>query len=130
MSLNPNSASPVLKTQIEIALDAHFPYTMDRADFTVRAVSKDDSSYFKPMNVISVDDSAKTMTVMFGGAYSGDYLIEIYHAEYRTLDPANMDFTVGARVSSISTNTVSIHGGTEITITGTNFGSEITDNPV
>jgi len=73
LSITPNSASPVLKTQIVIALDADFPHTLLKTDFTVNATSTTNSTYVRYMNVIAVDDKAKKFTVKFGGAYSGKF---------------------------------------------------------
>jgi hypothetical protein len=70
--LNPNSASPVLKTPIEITLDADFPYPLtDAKHFTVNATSVNDETYIRYLNVLSVDDTTKTIRAMFGGAYTG-----------------------------------------------------------
>lgn len=41
-----------------------------------------------------------------------------------------LNFVVGANVTSVSPQTGSKYGGTMVTIQGTNFGKEITDNPV
>jgi hypothetical protein len=41
-----------------------------------------------------------------------------------------MILDVSSKVSSVTPLVGSIHGGTMITITGTNFGTEKTDNPV
>jgi hypothetical protein len=37
LGLDPNSASPVLKTPIKIKIQEDFPYTLVRDDFTVNA---------------------------------------------------------------------------------------------
>lgn len=71
--VTPSSANPTLKTKINITLESDFPYTMDRAHFTVNATNISNPAYFRQMNVIAVDDSSKTMTCMFGGAWSGLY---------------------------------------------------------
>lgn len=74
MQLNPSSANPTLKTKINITLESNFPYTInDREHFSVNATNITNPSYFRPMNVIGVDDATKTITVMFGGAWSGLY---------------------------------------------------------
>jgi hypothetical protein len=71
-NLIPNTASPVLKTPIVIQLDLDFPYELQSgADFTVNATSVADESYIRYLNVLSVDNEAKTIRAMFGGAYSG-----------------------------------------------------------
>lgn len=75
------------------------------------------------MNVIAVDDSEKSLTVMFGGAYSGNYDIAIRHSDYGLLSTAGLVLNVGSTVTSISPLSGSIFGGTVLTITGTNFGT-------
>lgn len=55
--LNPNSASPVLKTPLVITLDPDFPYALDREEFSVNATSVTDSSYIRYLNVMSVLDT-------------------------------------------------------------------------
>lgn len=130
LQLVPPSANPTLKTKINITLEADFAYTLDKAHFTVNATNISNPSYFRQMNVIAVDDSTKTLTCMFGGAWSGLYQISIRHKEFGLLDTSGLIFTVGSNVTSYSPMTGSNLGGTLLTITGTNFGSEFTDNPV
>ena len=48
------------------------------------------------MNVIAVDDAAKTFTVMFGGAHSGRYQISIRDRWYGLVDTENLILDVGA----------------------------------
>jgi hypothetical protein len=86
--------------------------------------------YTRYLNVIGVDDAAKTLTVMFGGAYSGEFQLAIRHSQYGLVDTEGMILTVEGVVNSYSPTTGSIYGGTLLTITGQNFGNEITDNPV
>jgi hypothetical protein len=73
VALVPNTASPVLKTKINITLEASFPYTLNKADFTVNATNITNPTYFRQMNVIDVHEGTKSLMVMFGGAWSGDY---------------------------------------------------------
>ena len=84
----------------------------------------------RQMNVLAADDSTKTLTVMFGGAWSGIYSISIRHREFGLLNTKGLNFTVGSNVTDYYPKAGSIYGGTLLTITGTNFGSEFTDNPV
>lgn len=128
--VTPPSANPTLKTKINITLESDFPYTLDKNDFSVNATNISNPSYFRQMNVIAVDDSTKTLTTMFGGAWSGLYQLSIRHKAFGLLETVGITLTVGSNVTSISPNTGSIYGGTLITITGTNFGREFTDNPV
>jgi hypothetical protein len=130
LSIIPTSVSPVLKTKIEIQIDDNFPFTLAREDFSVNVTKSDDSTKMKQLNVVAVDDSTKTLTVMFGGAYSGTYLMNIRHKQFGLLATDNIVLDVSSTVTSVSTMTGSINGGTLLTIQGTNFGNEITDNPV
>ena len=82
------------------------------------------------MNVIGVDEATKTITCMFGGAWSGLYSISLRHRDYGLIDTNGILLTVGSNVTSYYPMQGSIYGGTLLTITGTNFGSEFTDNPV
>lgn len=56
--LEPNSASPVLKTPIVITLDPNFPYDLNAADFSVNATSVDENNQtpIRYLNVLSVED--------------------------------------------------------------------------
>jgi len=129
-SITPNNASPVLKTQLTIQLQSDFAYTLAREDFTVNMTDSTNSSIVKRLNVVAVDDTAKTLAVMFGGAVSGQYNVAIRHTIDGLIDGSTIPFTVGSTVTSVSPMTGSIYGGTILTITGTNFGTVKTDNPV
>jgi len=130
VTIIPDNASPVLKTLIEIKLEDTFPYALDKNDFTVNLTSKTNSTIVKRMNVVSVTESNKTLKCMFGGAESDTFGVSIRHKNNGLLETANLVFTVGSSVTSISPKSGSIRGGTMLTIHGTNFGTEITDNPV
>jgi len=54
------------------------------------------------MNVIGVNDTTKTLTVMFGGAWSGLYQMSIRHKAYGLVNTAGLTLTVGSNVTSIS----------------------------
>ena len=78
-----------------------------------------------------MDDTAKTISVVFGGAYSGTYAIKIRHSTFGLIDTEGLVLIVGSEVTSYSPNTGSIYGGTVLTIHGTNWDPEIkTNNPV
>jgi hypothetical protein len=133
VSVSPSSASPVLKTQLTIALPASFPVALQKADFTVNMTSATNATLIKYLNVIAVQDTAKTLTALFGGAPSGSYILNIRHSgpnQEGLIDTASIPFTVGATVTSVSPKISSVFGGTLLTIQGTNFGAVYTDNPV
>jgi hypothetical protein len=102
ISMNPDSANPTLKSKINITLESTFPHALVKSDFSVNATNMSNPSYFKQMNVIAVDDSTKTLTCMFGGAWSGLYQISIRHREYGRVNTTGLILTVGSNVTSIS----------------------------
>jgi hypothetical protein len=126
----PDTASPVLKTPINITLEDDFPYTLAKDEFSVNATNITNPDYYRQMNVIAVYDELKTMTVMFGGAWSGDYKIDIRHKTFGLIDTSGLTFVVGSNVTSVEPQEGSRYGGTLLTIIGTNFGTVPTDNPV
>lgn len=112
----PPSANPTLKTKINITLEADFPYTLDRNDFSVNATNVSNPAYFRQMNVIGADDSTKTITCMFGGAWSGLYQLSIRHRQFGLLETVGITLVVGSNVTNVSPDSGSIYGGTLITI--------------
>jgi hypothetical protein len=102
--LTPNSANPTLKTKINITLESDFPYTLDKNDFSVNATNISNPSYFRQMNVIGVDESTKTITTMFGGAWSGMYQISLRHRAFGLLETVGLYLTVGSNVTNVTPN--------------------------
>jgi len=100
-----------------------------REDFTVNATSETNSSYVRYMNVIDVDDANKRLVCKFGGAWSGSFNVRMRHAQFGLIK-STLLLDVSAKTTTVDKNTGSIYGGTFLTITGQNFGSEKTDNPV
>ena len=86
--------------------------------------------YKRYLNVLAVNNTANTITCMFGGAWSGLYRVHIRHKTYGMVDTADHLFNVSSTMTSLSPLTGSMYGGTLLTIQGTNFGSVFTDNPV
>ena len=84
------------------------------------------------MNVLSVDDAAKTVTCMFGGANStnGPFEIMMRHSVAGLIDSTGLILDVNTYVDSYSPKIGSIYGGQLIAITGRNFGDVFTDNPI
>lgn len=74
VKITPNSVSPVLKTEVTIELESAFPHALKREDFTVNATgTRAGKPYVRYLNVKAVDDTDKTLTCMFGGAWSGKF---------------------------------------------------------
>jgi len=121
--MTPSSVSPVLKTMVNITLASAFPYTLSKQDFTVNATNTTNTAYVRYLNVIEVNDATKTLTCMFGGAWTGQYSMSIRHAVFGLIDTSALELTVGSNVTTVSPTSGSIYGGTLVTITGTNFGT-------
>lgn len=102
LSITPESASPVLKTKITVALSEDWTHTLTRESLSMNATSVTNSSYIRQMNVIEVDNAARTFVVMFGGAESGQFYLNIRHSEYGLIDTDDIIFEVGAQVTSYS----------------------------
>lgn len=102
LSITPESASPVLKTKITVALSEDWTHTLTRESLSMNATSVTNSSYIRQMNVIEVDDAARTFVVMFGGAESGQFHLNIRHSEYGLIDTDDIILEVGAQVTSYS----------------------------
>lgn len=91
--------------------------------------SINNSSYIRYLNVISVDDTAKSFVAMFGGAYSGQFNVHIRHSAIGLIE-TGLVLDVNSNITSYTPMTGSVYGGTLLTITGSNFGNVSTDNPV
>jgi hypothetical protein len=120
----------VLKSNVTIQLPLDFPYTLAKEDFSVNATNITNPDYIRYMNVIDVDDDAKTITTKFGGAESGQYRVMVRHSATGIIESDGLTLDVNAYVTSYSPMKGSIYGGTLLTINGQNFGDEYTDNPV
>jgi hypothetical protein len=89
-----------------------------------------DENYIRYLNVLSVDDSTKTLRAKFGGARTGMFQMSIRHKFYGLVDTDGMILDVSSKVTNVSPLEGSIYGGNILTITGSNFGTQKTDNPV
>jgi hypothetical protein len=83
-----------------------------------------------PIYVRSVDNAAKTVTLKFRGAPSGDYHVFLKSSTRGRLDTENLKIKTQAVVTGISPKRGSALGGTTVTITGENFSDNALDNPV
>ena len=141
--LEPSSVSPVLKQKIKFTLESDFPFELKKEDFTVNATlielspqvnsnfPQNENTRIRRLNVVEVNDAEKTLTVMYGGAYSGTYSVAIRHKNYGLVDGDLLTLTVGSHVESVTPKIGSVYGGTLLTIKGTNWDPEdITSNPV
>ena len=81
-STNPSFVSPIAFRTIDIQLTDTYPVeTMSKDDFYVMIVPYElektqliiNNEGRRELNVVAVDQTAKTITVKYGGAYSGTY---------------------------------------------------------
>ena len=75
----------------------------------------------RSLNVIAVDTSAKTITVKYGGAYSGTYDLLIKSKTNGNIDTSATPLKVVFEIKSFTPTSGSIFGGTKLTITGGPF---------
>lgn len=80
-----------------------------------------------------VDDANKTFTVKFNGAPPAAYYFAVTSngpSKYGRLDTSAISFQTSSIVTSVSPQSGSVYGGTLLTITGTNFSTELLDQAV
>ena len=129
----PESASPVLKTNITFTLDEEFDsIELVKTDFSLNATNLTNPSYVRYLAVIEVDNTAtpKSFVAIFGGAWSGQYQIHLSHKQLGVLDTRGLVLDVNTNITSYSPMFGSIYGGTILTIDGVNFGKVKEDNPI
>ena len=73
VSVSPTSVSPVLATTLTVTLESTYPHTLVAADFKAQLISTTDDSITRPLYIMSVDDSAKSVDIKFPGADSRLY---------------------------------------------------------
>lgn len=126
----PTSASPVLKTELTIILASDYPETLVKEDFNCKLFSNDDETYSRELYVMSVNDSDKTITIKFPGAYSGSYYLQLSSVQHGRIDSDLLQLSVHGSVTSIYPLEGSKYGGSLITVTGENFSDDPLDNPI
>lgn len=75
----------------------------------------------RELNVVAVDTTAKTITVKYGGAYSGTYDLVIVSVANGNIDAQAIQLEVVFEITDIQPLTGSIYGGSKLTITGGPF---------
>jgi hypothetical protein len=90
-AITPNFVSPVLKSFVVISLSG-FSGTLAAEDFSVTLKDQNTTSGVasKQVNVVSVDNTAKTLTTKYGGIYSGTYNVEVVHSSFGKLDSTSV----------------------------------------
>ena len=102
---------------------------MTTGDFKVRLVPETlELSYLivnnggeRELNVVAVDSVAKTITVKYGGAYSGTYDVYIKSLTNGAVDTRAIQLKAVFELKDFTPKTGSIYGGTKLTLTGGPF---------
>ena len=130
VSVSPTSVSPVLATVLTVTLESDYPHEMAVEDFKAQLISTTDKSITRPLYVMDVDDSTKSLTIKFPGADSGNYYVMVNSTHIGRIDEEPLELTVEGVVTGYSPASGSALGGTLITIDGVNFSDDALDNPV
>jgi len=130
-TISPTSVSPVLHSVLTVTLESTYPGDMTKKDnFKAELIGKTDETIIRPLYVKAVDASAKTVTIKFPGATSGEYYVSIVASDIGRIDRTPLLLKVEGRVTAIAPLTGSYLGGTLVTIDGVNFSTNKLDNPV
>jgi len=141
-SITPAIASPILYKTLELQLGAGYDTTDFETDtFTVAIIPHlvedtidrcQDTKLTgrRALNVVATDATAKTLTVKYGGAYSGEYKLCVSDGEGPLEIQAGVTFTAQIQVSAFSPASGSKYGGSLVTIDGWEFSDLVSDNPV
>jgi hypothetical protein len=142
-SITPATASPILYKTLELQLGVDYDTTdFDTDTFNVAIIPQDLTNDIdrcqdtvvtgkRALNVVARDATAKTLTVKYGGAYSGIYELCVSTGRNGPLEiAAGVTFTAQIKVTAFSPSSGSKYGGALVTIDGWEFSDLITDNPV
>ena len=123
--------SPVLYSELVVTLESTYTGVMTSAlDFEATLNGVSNTTISRPLFVKSIDAGAKTVTIAFPGADSGDYQLALEGKGVGRIDKEALNLKVEGVVTGISPLTGSYLGGNKITITGKNFSTNKLDNPV
>lgn len=130
VTVSPSSVSPVIASNLTVTLEPTYPETLNKADFSAKLVNVTDASDTRPLYIMSVNDTEKTIKIKFPGADSGSYLVQVTSSSIGRIDKENLAITVESKITGVSPLSGSNLGGTLVTIDGTNFSEDPLDNPV
>lgn len=138
-SITPPRLSPIHFKTLEVQLAASYPISgMTVDDFEVTLVPDSlevthltvNNDGRRQLNVVAVDPIAKTLTVKYGGAYSGLYDVLIKSKVNGNVDTSAIQVTVIFEILDFTPLQGSIFGGTKLTITGGPFTENIKETLV
>lgn len=129
VSIEPTSASPVLKQDLYINMAGGFPDISAELDQWTVTITNAAGDYTRELYIKSWDDINKRMVTKFNGAPSDIYTVQV-EGPMGFVKGGPFTLTTKLQVDSISPLQGSVLGGTLLTITGAHFGEVATDNPV
>ena len=100
------------------------------ADFNATLIDQNNSTNTRPLYVVSVDDSAKTIKIKFPGADTGSYYVQIQSSSIGRIDKIPLALEVISKITGFTPQSSSYLGGQLVTIDGVNFSDDPLDNPV
>lgn len=99
-SVEPSSVSPVLSRNLTVALDSDYPHTLIAEDFSAKLVLASNRSFTRPLFVVAVDDSTKTLVLKFPGAESGSYRVQLSSTQIGRIDEEPLELEVIGKITS------------------------------
>ena len=109
--------------------DGYNPANMELDEFTVGLVSRPKDGLARPngdltryLNVVDFDKVANTITVKYGGAYSGEYKVSVTSKLYGSFN-SKLKFNAVFEFTDFEPKEGSKYGGQLVTITGGHFSS-------
>lgn len=113
-----------------------YPNTIDTDTFSVKLVQRElgnvNTIYVitdeRPLRVVDQSEADRSITVKYGGAYSGTYDVVVTNQDGNI--KCDIVFEVIFHLEDFNPKTGSQVGGQLVTITGRHFSDVITDNPV
>ena len=99
----PSSVSPVLLTDLVVTLESTYQGTMTSAlDLKATLNGKTNTTITRPLFVKSIDATAKTVTITFPGADSGEYWLALEGTGVGRIDQIPLLLTVEGVITGIS----------------------------
>ena len=101
-SLSPVSVSPVLASELTVTLESTYPEVLIAADFNATLIDQNNSTNTRPLYVVSVDDSAKTIKIKFPGAETGSYYVQVQSSSIGRIDKIPLALEVLSKITGFS----------------------------
>ena len=135
-SVTPSSVSPIIAQLLTLELSDSYDSTdMELDTFYVGLVglkpdqARPNGDMVRWLNVVDFDKAAKTITVKYGGAYSGKYKW-ILESEQQGAFRTNGKYEVKFEFSDFNPKQGSKYGGQLMTIDGGHFSDDPLKNPI